>query len=387
MFSFKLGGLVGSRALAALSAAALTGAALGSSAALAQPTKVGTISFIGEVTFPTATFFDNTQVGGLSGITYDAERNVYYTVSDDRSSINPARFYTVAIDLAANTLAGVQFTGVTTLLDGAGQPFAASSIDPEGIAFTGRTVYISSEGEVSSTRIVDPFVNRFALNGEQNRELPVPLKFLPYPATVPTTVGIRNNLALESLTLTPNKAFLYSATENALVQDGPQASLSEGSPSRILRFNTLSGRPTAEYLYPVEPIPNAPVPPEAFATNGLVDLLALDDEGTLLALERAFSEGVGNTVKLYEISTAGATDIRDIGSLSAIDIARVKPVQKRLLLDLAVLGIVLDNLEGLTLGPTLGDGRRALILVSDNNFSETQFTQFLGFAVDLVPGR
>ena len=32
-------------------------------------------------------------------------------------------------------------------------------------------------------------------------------------------------------------------------------------------------------------------------------------------------------------------------------------------------------------GPDLPDGRRSLILLSDNNFAPTQFTQFLLFAV------
>jgi len=47
------------------------------------------------------------------------------------------------------------------------------------------------------------------------------------------------------------------------------------------------------------------------------------------------------------------------------------------------LGITLDNLEGLALGPTLLDGRQSLIVVADNNFSNTQFTQILSFALDL----
>ena len=36
----------------------------------------------------------------------------------------------------------------------------------------------------------------------------------------------------------------------------------------------------------------------------------------------------------------------------------------------------------MVLGPRLPDGRQSLILVSDNNFAPTQFTQFLLFAID-----
>jgi hypothetical protein len=56
-------------------------------------------------------------------------------------------------------------------------------------------------------------------------------------------------------------------------------------------------------------------------------------------------------------------------------------VQKSLLLNLDTLGIPLDNVEGMTFGPRLPDGRRSLILVSDNNFSPMAFTQFLLFGV------
>ena len=46
------------------------------------------------------------------------------------------------------------------------------------------------------------------------------------------------------------------------------------------------------------------------------------------------------------------------------------------------LGIPLDNVEGLTFGPRLRDGRQSLVLVSDNNFAAAQFTQFLLFALN-----
>ena len=49
------------------------------------------LTFIGQSTFPTNTFYQGTQVGGLSGITYDPVANNFYTISDDRSQTNPAR--------------------------------------------------------------------------------------------------------------------------------------------------------------------------------------------------------------------------------------------------------------------------------------------------------
>jgi hypothetical protein len=54
-------------------------------------------------------------------------------------------------------------------------------------------------------------------------------------------------------------------------------------------------------------------------------------------------------------------------------------VKKKLVLDLSTLDIDLDNLEGMTLGPRLPDGSQSLLLVSDDNFTDEQMTQFLLF--------
>jgi hypothetical protein len=101
-------------------------------------------------------------------------------------------------------------------------------------------------------------------------------------------------------------------------------------------------------------------------------------------MERSFSVGApdtGNTIKLYEVSIPGADDVNGFDSLATL-LAAIRPVSKSLLLNLDALGIPLDNVEGMTFGPSLPNGRRALVLVSDNNFSPAAFTQFLLFAVD-----
>ncbi len=344
---------------------------------------VSDVDFLGEVTFPTGFTFEETQVGGLSSITYDRFNNVYYSISDDRSQFNPARFYTLDIDLSDGSLdkGDVKFKDVTTLTDENGQPFAQNSLDPEGIAFSERgTLFISSEGERTAARLTNPFVNEFSLQGKQFDELPVPDKFNP-AGTGANDPGIRNNLAFESLTITPNQRFLFTATENALVQDGPAATLTNGSPSRIVQYDLQTGQAVGEYLYITDPVAAVPNPAGSFNTNGLVELLALDNNGTFLSLERSFSTGVGNSVKLYETSIQGATDISELDSVNGVDVDAA--AQKRLLLDFGDLGITLDNLEGIALGPTLEDGRQSLIVVADNNFSGTQFTQFLSFALDI----
>lgn len=356
-----------------------------STAAVASGGPVASLDWIGQATFPTGFvpgFAGASEVGGLSGIAYDPGNGVYYGISDDRSP--NARFYTVLVDLSDGNLANgdVTFTSQTVLKDGAGLPFVNNTVDPEGIAIApDGNLLIGSEGVFATAS--NPFVNKFNLaTGQQMDSLAVPAKFLPDVFGAGQTKGVRGNLAFESLT-TSEGLFAFTATESAMVQDGPVATLAEGSPARILKYDLSTGQPAGEFLYVTDPIPTSSNPPGGFADNGLVELLALDGN-TLLAMERSFAAGVGNNIRIYEISLTDATDISGRDSLLEPGIPPL-PVAKRLILDLGDLGIPLDNVEGMTFGPLLPDGRRSLILVSDNNFSATQFTQFLAFAINPVP--
>ncbi|NNL68457.1 MAG: esterase-like activity of phytase family protein, partial [Acidimicrobiia bacterium] len=327
----------------------------------------------------------DTEVGGLSGITYDRRRNVYYALSDDRSQRAPSRFYTLKIDLGDGRLdAGdVVVVDVTPLTDRSGDSFAAKAIDPEGITLVGRRrLFISTEGDADAEPPIDPFVNRFKRSGRQKKALRLPARFLP---DADGTTGVRFNEGFESLTSTPGGDSLYAATEASLAQDGPATDVGQSSLARLLHYDLRDRRVRAEYVYVVEPVAEPPDPPDAFRINGLVELLALDDEGTFLALERSFSVGRGNTVNLYEVSTAGATDVSGEETLfPGGEMLAHEPVSKRRLLSFADLGLVPDNLEGLAFGPPMADGRLPLIVVSDNNFNPDQETQFVLLAVELT---
>lgn len=329
-------------------------------------------AFLGQALLATGFNFNKTQVGGLSGITYNPEKQVYYALSDDRSSKAPARFYTLKIDLNKSSFSEkeITFIDVTTLLNENGKPYPEFSIDPEGIAFTGNSLFIASEGDVNSK--IPPFIKEFSLDGKYLRSLPIPEKFSIKPNS-----GIRNNLAIESLTITPDKKSLFAATENALIQDGEKATLNAGSPVRLWRSDLNNYQPQEEYLYLTEPIAAASTTEDGLMTNGLVELFALSDRH-LLSLERSFSVGPGNFIKLFEVSLEGATNIQNIQSLQE-SMADISPVQKTLLLDLNKLGFSLDNIEGMTFGPVMPDGRPSLVLVGDNNFNFFQVTQFLVF--------
>jgi hypothetical protein len=327
------------------------------------------VEFIGEARLPTGLIYENTEFGGLSGITYDANSQKYYAISDDRSQKAPARFYGLKIEF--NPVRVLPEITVTTLSNESQQTFAPGTLDPEGIALTNQqTFWISNEQII-------PWIKEFSLEGKHIKNLPISEKYIP---DAQNTKGVRDNLSLESLTITSDNQWLFTATENALIQDGSPATLNQGSPSRILQYNLLTGKPEKEFLYVTEPVADVPKPPESLHTNGLVELLAID-ETNLLSLERSYSNGVGNTILLFEVSLAKASDIQTINSLSSVDISQIKPAEKRLLLDLRSLNIPLDNIEAMTFGPILPDGRRSLLLMSDNNFNPLQVTQILVFAL------
>jgi len=69
--------------------------------------RVVKIDILGEAGFPAGAVFAGTCIGGLSGLAYDPDRQFYYALSDDRSEHQPARFYTLTIDLAGGACAGL----------------------------------------------------------------------------------------------------------------------------------------------------------------------------------------------------------------------------------------------------------------------------------------
>ncbi len=336
------------------------------------------LEFIDHYEIPKATY-ENTLVGGLSAIAYNREQDIFYVLSDDQSKYSPARFYTFKLkvkqtDDAQIKLESFEPQNVTILLDENGKQYQPGGIDPEGLAISPRnTIFISSEGNPNQE--VKPFIAEFELEtGKKLADIRLPKRYL----SGAESQGIQQNLGFESLTINrtglPEDPFrVFSATESALIQDESLAA-EEQARIRFLHYviNPV-GDPVlvAEHLYLLE---SAPV---EVISNGLTELLALPTEGYFLSLERTFGfEGAG--AKLFQVVIGNATDTTNIASLRG-NISQVQPLRKKLLFDLADLGIDLDNLEGMTTGPRLPDGSKSLLLISDDNFNDEQINQLLLF--------
>ena len=338
----------------------------------AQPPR---LEYLGQAIIPTGTTFQDTTIGGLSSITYDAARDEFYVLSDDQSQFQAARFYTLRVNVSDGQLdnGDVQFVGVTTLLAPNGQPYPTASFDPEGFTLTKSGEFIvTSEGIAS--RGIKPWVRRYARDGTYLGDLFVPDAFTVLNATH----GVRQNLAFEAAAVAPDGRHLFVGMEGALLQDGPAATITDRSPARILRYNLSTGNLDRQYVYVTDKVAE---PSAVFSVNGLVELLPFNTQ-FMLTMERSFSvgaPGTGNKIKLYSVAVPGADNVNGLDSIAGQE---VQAVSKALLFDLDTLGIPLDNIEGMVIGPDLPDGRHSLILVSDNNFAATQFTQFLMFAIE-----
>jgi hypothetical protein len=336
------------------------------------------VRLLGERIIP-AGLFDGTTVGGLSGIDRDQRTGGYVLVSDDRSTLQPARVYTAKIDVSSRGLGDVTITGTHPLVRQDGTTYPAASVDPEDIRvdpWSGDYLW-SQEGDriVQPDRqvLIDPSIQLARRDGSFVRALPLP----EVERMSAENRGPRQNQALEALTFAGVGSLVVSALEGALLQDGPEATPAAGTLSRI-NVQTRNGRLLAQYAYQQEPVFAQPNPPGAFANNGVTAILEAGP-GRFLRLERSFVTGVGNKVRLYEINLRGATNVAGLDSLAG---QPVRPVHKKLVVDMADLDLsTVDNIEGMTWGPKLRSGERTLLLVSDDNFSATQVTQVVALAI------
>lgn len=353
---------------------------------------VSSLRLIGQQVLPRRMDYAGTVVGGLSGIDYDARSDSYVLISDDRTTTDSAgapRLYTARLSFDASTFSAVTLTGVVTMKqpDGSVYPKVPDPkvADPESIRIdpvNGNYVWLS-EGDRTLTstpaRVINPFIREITPQGNHVREYTLPAMF----QMSAQNTGPRGNLVFEGLSFSRDAQSAWVIMEGPLLQDGAAPTVAAGSASRLTRFDRASGVASAQYLYPIEKVQATPVPADQFTVNGPTEILALSAT-RFLVLERSFSVGVtGNQVRLYEIDTANATNV-----LTATSLTGATPVTKRLVLDFETLKAQLGgiaNLEGLTFGPMLPNGKRSLVVIADDNFptadSQTDRNQMLVFEV------
>jgi hypothetical protein len=326
--------------------------------------------------------------GAISGLAALPGGCEFLGLSDDH---NESRVYRLRLRGGGTSMQVVPLS--QTLLQRT--PGAPSALDPEGIALTkSGTILVSSEGVGTEPRL-PPAIVEYAQDGRFIRQLPVPPRFVPNQKG-PLRTGVRRNGGFESLTITPDFTRLYTATELALTQDGPDGAFLEAQRVRIVEYvaDAASYRPAREFVYELSAL-EQPQFVAGFSVNGLSELLAVN--GTeLLALERGFVQIRGgrlgvNRIRLFRIALDEATDVSTLDSLAGRK--DVKPVRKTLVQDFSALAgrslrlLNLENFEGLA---WVGGGSgpdRSLLAVSDDNFNAFQVTAFLLLEPGAAPAR
>ncbi|WP_329276549.1 esterase-like activity of phytase family protein [Streptomyces sp. NBC_01451] len=288
------------------------------------------------------TTYDGTFVGNLSALAVDSDGGL--AALSDRSSL---------FTLDPRTLSP---TSVVPLADETG-----AALDSEGLVVDrDGTRLVSSETE--------PSVRRYSRDGRILDRLPVPDALKVTPAGRATA-----NQTFEGLTLLPGGRTLLASMEYAI----------SGDSTGIVRWQTWERRGGhsgssgsfalgAQYAYRTD------------TGLGVPEVAAIPD-GRLLVLERGFTAGVGNTVRLYLADPRHATDTRAVDSLTGQDDG-VRLVRKTLLADIVncpSLGAtakqpqpnpLLDNIEGMAVTGRTHGGLRVL-LVSDDNQNAVQTTR------------
>jgi hypothetical protein len=334
------------RALAAVTAALTSLAAAGSAAAATCSPDASLLSYTDALD---KTTFAGTQVGGLSALTLDGGDRARALV--DNQGTTDARVYDVKLDDRRNT---AKVTGVTWLKKADTTNYTGQTLDGEGLVqLRDGTFLVSSETE--------PSIKRFDRRGRQIGELPVPPELRVAPAGGATT-----NLTLEGLGLSPDGRDLWAAMEGPIAGD-------PADQRRLLHYTadrrgnwTLAG----QVLYTAD------------AGLGISELQVVDG-GRLLVLERGFTAGAGNTVRVYQAFLAGASATVPAAKALVVDLGACPPSGATNPGTQA--NPLLDNVEGMALGDRLPGGRVELRLISDDNFSATQVTRIYRLAVRLRP--
>lgn len=333
------------------------------------------LRLIAEQNMPTGEKFKETEIGGLSGIVYDSKKNRLLAVSDDKSTVNNARFYEFDFSLSDKSFS-VKPAEIVTLKNKDGEPFRKMAVDFEGITLVGDEVLIVSEGGLNRMPTIFPEIIRFTRDGNYKDNLDVSDKFFP-SKEIELKKGQRDNLALEALSTTKDGKFVFVGSEEALLQDGRTSTPSFASTARIILYSDL--KPIKEFAYTLEKVPSIAVGGLTVGENGLVDIAAID-ENNFYSLERSFLPLAKKTViRIFKNHIDEKTS--DISKMDTISKLKVTPVTKFLISDLSEFPIKTDNVEGLCFGPLLANGHQTLIAVSDNNFSKSQRTEFLAFEI------
>ena len=290
-------------------------------------------------------------VGEMSGVTY----------LGSSPKLGMHRFAVVQDSALDVVLFDSSFTPTGSLLTAkvVGRITLPDQFDFEGVVKAGSSLFVSEENS--------PGVREYDYSGNELQSVAIPSVFADYKLP---------NKGFESLARNGDGTKMWTANEEALTVDGPTSSPTQGTLVRIQEFDVSGSSltPARQLAYEVDAVHASGI---GANFRGLSELVAMPD-GTLLALERSFAGLAGPThlSSIYEIDSSLATDVTPFDQ--GLDGETFTNVGKTELWSGSLGGGEGQNIEGLTVGPHLPNGKLVLLGVVDDQdiFSNNTIVSF-----------
>ncbi len=336
------------------------------------------------------------QFGGISAIENVPGTDRYLVLSDrgpkDGAVDYFCRFHELEIAMHPGSAQPVEVSIKKTRLlrDRNGRPFPgkASAVEPTGdraIRLDPEGLRLDPSGNIFLSDEYGPVILAFSGSGELLDRIPAPSEFqIASPSADPVvedttnSFGRRSNRGMEGLAISPSGQDLTGLMQSPLLQDmrpnitGKLAGIN----ARMLSIDRSTGL-QKQFVYQLDS-----------PDHKLHEILYLDS-GRYLVIEQ---DGKGGDLAMFKkimlVETDAATPLDEGIALPPDSLPRsIRPVRKTVALDLLdpAFGIagpeMPEKIEGLSFGPMLPDGRRVLVVATDNDFRPDQDSMFFLFAV------
>ncbi len=288
--------------------------------------------------------FNNHLYGGISGLTY--ADGFLWSISDDRGQYGPPRLYKNSI--IDNV---VKIENEILLL----APTDSLVVDYEALyRFKNGDFLISSEGDLNKKPRVAPYLKFWSEAKKWGIEIELPPDLYSEKIGMQTK-GLQNNSAFEAVTVSQDEKTIYLISEAPLYQNKKSE----------IEFLTYERSEKYNHHWKLK---SRQIYTRGAASKSIIEVMRGVSEilywnkDHLLVLERWVRLNQSKVIKI------GA-------ELFSVNLKNLK--KKKIFTFDADLAA---NWEGLAWGPNLSDGRKLLILVSDNNFEKQTPTQYLFLA-------
>lgn len=294
--------------------------------------------------------------GGISGLSFQGDH--LWAVSDDRGQYGPPRVYKQK--LFRNSRQQLEVRPESELVLGQVKGFAVLDLESIFALKDGRFI-LSSEGDFNKKPRVFPFVKTWSKVAGWGESLDLAEDFFP-ETTGLQTKGLYNNSGFEGMTVSTDEHNLYLMSELPLFQS-KKPDIEFLHYKKSTKSEKSSNEPVSWVLFERKKFQRNSGSTEAGEImRGVTEILFWKSD-FILVLERWVRLG----------------SLKPLNTGAELFSVRLSNFEKKKLFTLD--GELAGNWEGMTFAPDLSDGRKLLVLVTDNNFEKGEPTKYLFLAL------